>query len=193
MAKKVIVNGIFKGKGKLLTDELQIDGIARAFREIKAKKVVIEGLLKLRRASLKADQIRCDGIMIVNREVCADQIFLDGLCSVAKMYGDEILLKHNVNNLNLSGKRSAMWLTPFCELYFGRKVSMDYSLVDLLECTDLEAEGVKFKVIRANKVRLKGGCVVELVCIIIMMLAIVSALLSNIFNKVITSAQKKGL
>ena len=159
VAKKVIVDGIFKGKGKLLTDELKIDGIARVFREIKAKKVVIDGLLKLRRASLNADAINCDGIMIGNREVCADQIFLDGLCSVTKMYGDQIVLKHNVKNL--SNLKLSTQLSPFFKLYFGRKMSMTHSLVDVVECTNLEAEGIKSKIIRANKVRLKGGCVID--------------------------------
>ncbi len=160
-AKKVMVDGIFKGKGKITADEMGIDGIARIFRDIKAKSVKIEGILKLRRASLNADRVICEGIMVANREVSADEIYVDGICSVSRMYGDNVILKNNHDRIKASGNFLPIRLKPFIKLYFGRKVSLDYSLVDVLECTNLEAEGIKAKVIRANNVKLKNHCIVD--------------------------------
>jgi len=160
-AKKVMVDGIFKGKGKITADEMGIDGIARIFRDIKAKSVKIEGILKLRRASLNADRVICEGIMVANRAVCADEIYVDGICSVSRMYGDNVILKNNHDRIKASGNFLPIRLKPFIKLYFGRNVSFDYSLVDVLECTNLEAEGIKAKVIRANNVKLKNRCIVD--------------------------------
>jgi len=161
-AKKVTVDGLFKGKGKLTTDEMLIDGIARVFRDIKAKNVVIDGILKLRRASLYACKITCDGIIIGNREVSADEIIVDGICSVSKMYGDNIILKNNQDKgIGMQNLKVPVQLKPFLKLYLGRDISTTHSIVDVLECTNLEAEDIKAKVIRANNVKLKGNCVVD--------------------------------
>jgi len=160
-AKKVIVEGIFKGKGRITTDEMRIEGVARVFRDIRAKNVKIEGMLKLRRASLNADKVICEGIMVANREVCADDIYIDGVCSVSNMYGDNVVLKSNVDRIKGSRNFLPVKLKPFFKLYFGRNVSLDHFLIDVLECTNLEAERVKAKVIRANSVKLKDHCMVD--------------------------------
>lgn len=139
-----------------------IDGIARVFRDIKAKNVVIDGILKLRRASLYACKITCDGIIIGNREVSADEIIVDGICSVSKMYGDKIILKNNQDKgIGMQNLKVPVQLKPFLKLYLGRDISTTHSIVDVLECTNLEAEDIKAKVIRANNVKLKGNCVVD--------------------------------
>jgi len=165
-AKRIIIDGIFKGKGKLAAEEIEIDGVARVFRNIKSKSVKIDGILKLRRASLYADKIICDGVIVGNREINADEIHIDGICSVSKMYGDKIVLKNNKNkggrliNANIPIK-----IEQFFKLYFGRNVSMEYSIVDVIECTDLEAEDIVAKVIQANRVKLKGNCKIgKLIC-----------------------------
>ncbi|MBM7582080.1 hypothetical protein JOD02_000937 [Caldicoprobacter guelmensis] len=160
-ARQITVNGMFKSKGKITADEMRIDGIARIFRDIKVKSVKIDGILKMRRASLNADKIVCDGIMTSNREVCADEIYVDGICSVSKMYGDSIVLKNNYDKIKSMRNPIPIRLRPFLKLYFGRDISVEHSFVDVLECTNLEAEGLKAKVVRANNVKLKGNCIVD--------------------------------
>lgn len=157
--KKITVEGLLKGKGKITTDEISIEGIARVFRNIKAERVAIDGILKLRRASLYADKITCDGIITCNREVSADNIYIDGVCSVHKMYGDKIFIRNKENGIAES--RIPARLVPFLKLYFGREVSLNFSLIDIIECTDLEAAGIKSKTIRANSVKLADNCIVE--------------------------------
>jgi len=158
-AKSVVIEGIFKGKGSITADKFTCEGIARIFKNIKAKEARVDGVLKLRRASLEADSLYCDGIIVCNKEVSADKIVIDGLCSVARMYGDDIKLYYNIDNkykrfVSFKGK-SAL------RLYFGREINLDYLIVDHIECTTLEAEKLHAKTVRARDVKLGKDCVVD--------------------------------
>ncbi|HOJ11630.1 MAG TPA: hypothetical protein PK733_13695 [Clostridiales bacterium] len=162
-AKSVVVEGLFKGKGRLITDQMVVEGVARCFRNIKSKYTEINGVLKLRRADLNADKIVCDGIIVATREVSADEICIDGSCSVAKMYGDKITITNNINSWKDS--KIPIKFMFLMMLYFGRKISLSHCLVDILECTDLTASGLKSKIIRAGSVKLKDHCIVgKLIC-----------------------------
>jgi hypothetical protein len=152
------VEGMCKLKGMIITDQFICDGIVRAFRDIKAKRVEIEGVLKLRRASISADSIRCHGVMVCTDEVSADDIHIDGACSVARMYGDNIVIESRETSIIDSQIPTS--LLSFSSLYFGRKLSTDKSLVDVIECTHLEASGLKAKTVRAQSVKL-SNCVID--------------------------------
>jgi hypothetical protein len=162
-AKSVVVEGLFKGKGRLIADQMIVDGAARCFRNIKSKYTEINGVLKLRRADLNADKIICNGIIVATREVSADEICIDGSCSVSKMYGDKITITNNINSWKDS--KIPIKFMFLMMLYFGRKISMSHCLVDILECTELTASGLKSKIIRAGSVKLKDHCIVgKLIC-----------------------------
>lgn len=161
VARRIVVDGLFKSKGRIDVDEMKVEGVARAFRDIRAKTVDISGMLKVRRASLNADKVICEGIIVANQEVSADEIYVDGICSVSRMYGDNVVLKNNRDRINGSRKALPVRIKPLIKLYFGRDVSPDYSTVDVLECTNLEADGIRARVIRANKVKLNNGCIVD--------------------------------
>lgn len=158
-ARNVKIDGIFKGKGRIDTDSFTCDGIARVFRDIKARNVRIEGIMKLRRAKLEADSITSNGIIICNREVSADKIFIDGACFISRMYGDTITIRHK-QNWNDDSRMPSRFRT-LLKLYFGRTISLTHSLVDVVECTRLEAVGIKSKTIKANYVKLGEGCIVD--------------------------------
>lgn len=161
-AGKVKIDGMFKSKGKLEADEVVIDGMARVFRELKVKRLTIDGMLKVRHARISAESIFCDGFLTCTGEVLADEIRIHGVCSVARMYGDHIHISHENGDIQLGDKeRLFKFLTSLGKLYLGRKVSTKYNLVDQIECTKLEASGLKAKTIRANSVTLTDGCYVD--------------------------------
>lgn len=158
-AKSVMVDGIFKSKGKLTSDEITFDGVARIFRDIRSKKIKSDGIVKLRKANLYADEIIMEGLITSTGEVSADLINIDGICSISKMFGDNIYIKNNKSRIEIKGnKRSIKYTKHLGRLYLGRKVSEDYSIVDLLECTNLEASGLHSKVVHAGTVKLSDAC-----------------------------------
>lgn len=158
-SNSVSIDGMAKIKGKILTGEFTCDGMVRSFRSIKAKKVTIDGLLKLRRASLEADSIVCDGLLTCTNEVSADEIKLNGLCSIRRLYGENIEINSGSKEINISMPIKLNW---FNKLYFGRNLNNQRSIVDVIECTNLEATGLVAKVIRADHVKLGEYCVVDI-------------------------------
>jgi len=158
-ARKIMVDGIFKSKGKLISDEIIIDGVARIFRDVKGKKIKSDGIVKLRNANLYADEIICTGLITSTGEVSADLINIEGICSISKMFGDNIYIKNDKTQIEIKGdKRFVKYSIHLGRLYLGRKVSENYSIVDQLECTNLEASGLHSKVVRAGNVKLSDAC-----------------------------------
>lgn len=161
-AGKVIVEGMFKSKGKLTAEEVTIDGMARVFRNLRTKRLVIDGMLKVRHANINAENIRCDGFLACTGEVLADDIRINGVSTVAKMYGDNIHISNHSGELQRNGKaRLLKSLSILGWMYLGRTISIKYSLVDHVECTNLSASGLKAKTVRAGSVTLMDHCVVD--------------------------------
>lgn len=156
---RLVVDGMLKGKGRINAGSFECDGMSRNFRDIKAKTVKINGLLKLRRAKLESDTINCDGIIVCNREISADEIYIDGVCSVARMYGDKITIKNRINGITES--KIPYKILPFVRAYLGREINLSYSIVDVIECTELFAENLKAKSIKAHNVTLGENCEVD--------------------------------
>ncbi len=156
-ADKVIVSGAFKSKGKLTAQELRIDGFARIYKNIKIKRVVVQGTLKLRHADVNADLVQSEGLLTSTGTVCADEIILQGTCSVKKLLGEKITIHNDLGTINRVIKK----LKLLTYLYFGRRLSSEYSLVDQIECTTLYASGMKARLVRANHVELGEACVID--------------------------------
>ena len=156
-ANKVVVSGAFKSKGHLTAEELQVDGFARIFKNIKAKKVVIKGTLKLRHADVNADSVYGEGLLTSTGSVCADEIRINGYCTVKKMLGDSISIQNDLSGINKLMK--SLWILTF--LYFGRAISPSHSLVDQIECTNLTASGIRARVVRAGSAQLGRDCIID--------------------------------
>ena len=158
-ARQLMVEGIFKSKGKLISDEITIDGVARIFRDVKGKKITSDGIVKIRKANLYADEIICQGLITSTGEVSADIINIDGICSISRVYGDTIYIKNDKTQIKIKGdKRFIKYPIHLGRLYLGRRVRENYSIIDQLECTNLEASGLYSKVIRAGNVKLSDAC-----------------------------------
>ena len=158
-ADKIAVSGMFKSNGEISANELICDGLSRVFKNVKVKKATVSGVLKIRRAKLEANNIKCDGVITCTREVCADEIYIDGVCSISKMYGDKIIINNKLGGLaNSKIPTKFLMLT---NIYLGRKISMSHSLVDLIECTNLEASGLKAKIVKAQNVTLHNNCIID--------------------------------
>lgn len=156
-AKKVVVSGSFKSKGRLEAEELQVDGFARIFKNVKTKKLVIKGTLKLRHADVNADSVYGEGLLTSTGSVCADEIRINGYCTVKKMLGDRITIHNDLSGINKIMK--SLRILTF--LYFGRAIIPSHSLVDEIECTSLTASGIKSKVVRAGDVVLGRDCIID--------------------------------
>lgn len=158
-AEKVTVSGMFKSKGEIIADEFICDGLARVFKNIKVKKANVSGVLKLRRAKLEADNISCSGVITCNREVSGDEIYIDGACSISKIYGDNVTIKNKTGAL--ANSKIPTKLLAVTGVYLGRKVSTTHSLVDVIECTNLEASGLKAKLVKVENVKLYNNCIID--------------------------------
>ncbi len=153
------IDGTFKSKGRIIAEKINIDGFARIYRDIKVKHLTLEGTLKLRRANVNAELVHSDGFLTSTKEISADEILIKGTCSVKKLTGDQIQINHQAP----SGKNviHGNWLIA---PYFGRKVSTNRCLVDVIECTHLKANGLNAKIVRAGSVRLEDCRINRLYC-----------------------------
>ncbi len=156
-AGKVVVSGAFKSKGRLSVQEMYVDGFARIFKNIKTRKLVIKGTLKLRHADVNADSIYGEGLLTSTGAICADEININGYCTVKKMMGDNISIHNDLSGIN----KLVKGLRILTFLYFGRGIHPGHSLVDQIECTGLTASGIKAKVVRADHVELGCDCIID--------------------------------
>ncbi|MDD4679559.1 MAG: polymer-forming cytoskeletal protein [Clostridia bacterium] len=158
-ANKLNVDGMFKSKGRIEADSFINDGMSRIYGDVKVGELRIDGMFKARCSKIEADSIYCDGIIVCTGEVSADNVEIEGLCSIAELYGDKIKIQYNAsanNTVNIPG-----FFKSAANSFFGRPVSTQYSLVDTIECTDLEADRLKVNTIKANNVTLGPDCVVD--------------------------------
>ncbi|MGL6174999.1 MAG: hypothetical protein ACRC1P_10385 [Cellulosilyticaceae bacterium] len=152
---KLVVEGIYKGKGIVKTSSFECEGMARILKNMKATNVRIEGMVKIKGAKLEAETISCEGLLTCTEEVSADTITIDGLCSVAKMYGDKI----HISTANMNGNMNIpKAIGGFASMYIGRRVNRDYCIVDTIECSELEADHLESKVIKAHSIKLGPEC-----------------------------------
>ncbi|MDF2483971.1 MAG: hypothetical protein K0R46_139 [Herbinix sp.] len=156
-AKKVLVSGAFRSKGSLVAEEVNIDGIGRIFRNIKTDKLVVDGMLKIRRAEVNADSVYCEGLLSSTGSICADDININGYCTVRKMMGDSVTINNDSSGVNKLVKK----LRFVSFLYFGRKINIEYCLVDRIDCTRLVANGLKAKVVHTENARLGSNCRID--------------------------------
>lgn len=161
ICEDIVVNGTFKTKGRLEAGRFECNGISRIFRKLKVRKLEVNGMVKLRRATLEAEQIQCQGAISSNRSLSADQIYIDGLCWADAIYGEQIYIKST--DLQHNGIRFPTTKGPkfLATLYLGRKISIQDSIVEEIACTQLVAEKLKSRIIRADTVTLRNGCIVD--------------------------------
>lgn len=153
------INGMFKSKGKIISDIIEVNGTSKFLQDVKVQKIIIDGIVKLNTSSMNASRIVCDGIIVSKGEISADEVEIDGVCSIKSMYGDNIKIfaykdnKSRTTNINGNGIVTKM--------IFGRKISSEYAIVDNLECTTLVAEKLYCKELRVNDVKLYKNCHID--------------------------------
>lgn len=139
--------GMCKSEAEIIADIVKIEGTFNSKANIKAKKISIEGLAKFEKSSISAEEIKAEG-SITCSEFSADKIKIDGICKAEKMFGEsiEIYSKSDI----VSGVLN----------FFNNS---DKSKVQLIECTELKADGLIAYTIRASRVKLGKNCEVNLV------------------------------
>lgn len=156
--KELIVGGMYKSKGKVETEKFECNGMSNIFEDLKAKEVKINGMVRIKGAKLEAEDIFCNGMLTCTEEVSADKVIVEGNCSIGTLYGDQIKITQPHGNASF---KIPGIVKTFGSAYIGRRVSQEYSIVDIIECTDLQAEYLESKLIRAHKVVLGPYCKVE--------------------------------
>lgn len=158
ICQELTVQGIYKGNGSVQTEKFSCEGMARIFKNVKAQEIRIEGMLKVRGAKLEASKISCEGILTSTGEISADEIGVEGICSVAKMYGEFI----KVHTINMNHKiQISKGVRALIAPYIGRTLSQERCIIDVIECTHLEADYLEAKVIKAHTIKLGAGCKVD--------------------------------
>ncbi|MEI6101516.1 MAG: hypothetical protein WCP73_06735 [Eubacteriales bacterium] len=160
-AKKMMVEGVVtvKGEGTIKADELFCDGVFKCFGEveaglldtdgtatfhsnIRAKKLVVDGVLTVRdKGRIEADEIICGGVITAG-EVSADLINADGIINAKEIVGDKIIIKSHLNKVFR---------------FFAKK----FSNVELIEATTIELHGVVAKSVSGRDIIIGKNCGID--------------------------------
>ena len=148
------INGKARLLGQVAAQEFVCNGMATCRRQLRAKEIRVSGLLKASREGVQADRIDCDGMISCDGEVTADQIRIAGGCTVASMTGD-ILHIHASPQITLQGAGR-----PLAGILLGRRLGDTPATVDHIECTELYADWLTAKTVRAQRVVLGEHCAI---------------------------------
>lgn len=138
--------GMCKCEGELIADEITTEGTFKISGNVRAKKISVEGIARFIDSCVNADQIKSEGVLQCN-ELSADNIKIDGVCRAEKIFGELIEINPKLT------KKSGI---------FNIFNNADISKVDLIECTELVADGLNADIIRASRVKLGKYCEVNL-------------------------------
>ncbi len=139
--------GMCKCEAQIEAADMNIEGTFKGKGSIRAKKFNAEGYIRLKDCPVNADEISLEGYIKCG-ELSADIINIDGVCHTEKIYGESISINPSLN------------VKPGFNLFF--KAS-NISKAELIECTELKADGLSADIIRASRVKLGKDCEVNLV------------------------------
>ncbi len=139
--------GMCKCEGELTAEEINTEGTFKINGNVRARKIRVEGIARFIDSCVNADQIKSEGVLQCN-ELSADNVKIDGVCRAAKIFGELIEINPKLN------KRPGI---------FNIFNNFDISKVDLIECTELDADGLNADTIRASRVKLGKYCEVNLI------------------------------
>jgi cytoskeletal protein CcmA (bactofilin family) len=141
-AETIRVNGVFKCRGTLEAGFMQTDGTAEVNAYIRAKKMVVEGMLTVRgEGKIEAGEIECEG-MIKAGEISADIINADGFINAREIVGDRIVIRSHSN-------RIAQFFTK------------RFSHIELIEATNIEIHGVVAKAVNGQNIVIGPNCIID--------------------------------
>lgn len=139
--------GMCKCEAQIEAVDMNIEGTFKGKGSIRAKKFNAEGYISLKACPVNADEISLEGYIKCG-ELSADIINIDGVCHTEKIYGESISINPSLN------------VKPGFNLFF--KAS-NISKAELIECTELKADGLSADIIRASRVKLGKDCEVNLI------------------------------
>jgi hypothetical protein len=162
-AKKMNVDGVVtvKGEGRIVADEIFSDGVFKCLGEvevgllesggtatfhanIRAKKLVVDGVLTVKGdGRIEADEIVCGGVITAG-EVSADRINADGIINAKEIVGDNIIIRSHMNKVLR---------------FFAKK----FSNVELIEATTIELYGVIAKSVSGKDIIIGKNCSIDTV------------------------------
>ncbi len=161
-AKKIVADGVFaaKGDGKIEADEIRSDGVfncagpieaglmetggtATVRSNVRAKKLVVDGMLTAKAGKIEADEIICGGFITAG-EVSADRIDADGVINAKEIVGDNIVIRSRMNKV---------------VRFFAKK----FSNVELIEATTVELHGVLAKSVSGRDIVIGKNCGIDAV------------------------------
>lgn len=141
-ADEIFCNGVFTCQGEVEAGLLDIEGTTTIHSNIRAKKLVVDGVLTAKgKSKIESDEIVCGGVISAG-EVSADIIDADGVIDATEIVGDKIVIKSRMNKV---------------VRFFAKK----FSHVELIEATTIELHGVIAKSVSGRDIVIGKNCGID--------------------------------
>ena len=150
-AESLYINGVCTCNGNVFAESFACDGVLTIQGNLRGGTIDIDGVVKVHGAKVEATRIDCDGVLTIpGGEVSADVVDADGSISAAEIVGDQIKIK-------------SYWKNSFVKLLFklGEKINMKLSVIDIIEGTTVELQGVRAKTVNGKDVYIGKNCEIE--------------------------------
>lgn len=144
-ADLVRIEGVFNAKGALKANMLDCGGIADFNSDIRAKKIVVEGIVSTtKEAKIEAEEIICKGVIKAGGEVSADMIRVEGCITADEIVGDRIYID-----------------TDHHPRFLSRILRRWRSEIRLIEATTIELRGVNVTSVNGKDITIGPECKIE--------------------------------
>ena len=157
-AESIKVNGVCSCSGSINAGIFDCDGVLTIEGNLRAGTIDIDGVVTVNGNKVEADKIDCDGVLSVEGEISADVIEADGKLNAEEIVGDRIRIK-------------SYWRTGLRGIFvrigagvgatIGKKWNSKYSVIGLIEGTEVELRGVKAKTVSGQNVSIGKYCEIE--------------------------------
>lgn len=144
----LVVNGITNCDGAIEGNFVEIDGSFKTTKDIKTKKMLINGTVKSTGTKIYADEIEINGSLKGEGEVSADIVHVDGSIVVESLHGDKININYadhmNWNNFGIT--------------FFSRHIQDKLNNIKEIECSQLKAGLLTCDILSAHDITLNKHC-----------------------------------
>lgn len=144
-AETINIEGVFNCSGDVEVGYLYCGGVAEFKSNIRAKRLVVEGVVSEKNFSkIEAEEIHCKGVIKTGGEISADRIYAEGCIAAKEILGDDVKInaKYHANKIIKLFQR-------------------DKSEVDLIEATRIELSGVTAGTVNGKDIIIGPNCRID--------------------------------
>ncbi len=141
----VRIEGVFSCKGGFDVNLLDCEGVADFFSDIRAKKIVVEGVLNAKKeVKIEAEEIICEGVIKAGGEVSADVVHAEGCITADEIFGDKIFID-SYHHPRFVSRILRRWRSE----------------VRLIEATTIDLRGVSASSVNGKDITIGPDCRIE--------------------------------